>query len=332
VILCLVTCPVLALAVFYLASLMGASLSRAELTIRVIVDLAGSLRTMRFAGASDLTVAGLRAAIARTYCLEASAMHHAVLKYKNDCGNRITFWFEAELKEALVVSERRGKKSLVRVSVTIPTDPGVRELMSPSIIVGWDDIGNIEPTRPSDNLSSPEKIHEPSDSHSNEKSANSEVFLELEHMFRNFFELDGGPISGGSRRSINCGNGSKRRCVEERGECLPRLLRTIQIDKLGQCFKFVNREEQCMDLLRMIARLDTMRGYKEFDVVKRDIIRPTCLGMPGTGKTRFSRVAVRTALECILQHSSHACAHMHASVPPRNEEDEINSAIPELVR
>ena len=60
---------------------------------------------------------------------------------------------------------------------------------------------------------------------------------------------------------------------------------------LGYWFPFMNREEQCKQLIRHLASLDKLRG-KPWDIAKRNAHVPVCAGMSGIGKTRFARSAV----------------------------------------
>ena len=61
---------------------------------------------------------------------------------------------------------------------------------------------------------------------------------------------------------------------------------------LGKYFRFMNREEQCAELIRTFEALDKNRGDAGYEVAKRKICIPTCTGTPGIGKTRFARIAI----------------------------------------
>eukprot|EP00762_Andalucia_godoyi_P006961 ANDGO_07676.mRNA.1 hypothetical protein len=97
---------------------------------------------------------------------------------------------------------------------------------------------------------------------------------------------------------------------------------------VGRYFDFVNREEECTDLLRMWWDLESKReSYEErakrgetieWDVEKRNVAIPVCVGMPGIGKSRFARIAIW---------------HLVRSVPGLNGRnlDELKKVVPSLV-
>ena len=66
---------------------------------------------------------------------------------------------------------------------------------------------------------------------------------------------------------------------------------------LGEIFPFVNREQECIDLIRCLGDMDSMRGRRSFDKCKRDLKIPLYVGLPGIGKTRFARIAVTHLVE-----------------------------------
>jgi hypothetical protein len=72
---------------------------------------------------------------------------------------------------------------------------------------------------------------------------------------------------------------------------------TADVDYLGEIFPFVNREQECIDLVRCFGDMDSMRGRGTFDKCKRDLKVPLCVGLPGIGKTRFARIAVTYLIE-----------------------------------
>lgn len=66
----------------------------------------------------------------------------------------------------------------------------------------------------------------------------------------------------------------------------------------GQHFRFVNREEQCAELLSAFLKMERLRlnaspvaPEERWETFKRDVRVPVCTGMPGIGKTRFAREA-----------------------------------------
>ena len=61
---------------------------------------------------------------------------------------------------------------------------------------------------------------------------------------------------------------------------------------LGQIFPFVNREQECINLVKCLGDMDLMRGDRFTDRGERNLIIPCCVGLPGIGKTRFARIAV----------------------------------------
>lgn len=71
---------------------------------------------------------------------------------------------------------------------------------------------------------------------------------------------------------------------------------TLSADDIGSAFPFVNREKQCMQLLRNWATTFSVVGNSAEDA-QRDLKVASCTGMPGVGKSRFARGALMHILE-----------------------------------
>lgn len=96
---------------------------------------------------------------------------------------------------------------------------------------------------------------------------------------------------------------------------------TVWWGQAGHHFRFVNREEQCLELLEVLCRLERLRlrastiaAEGRWEALKREAVVPVCTGMPGLGKTRFARDAIfhlaRSAcggdtLESVVEAATH---------------------------
>ena len=64
---------------------------------------------------------------------------------------------------------------------------------------------------------------------------------------------------------------------------------SIELEEIGTLFNFVNREDQCKELVKAFGNMDSKRGSHTFDTFKRDLQVPLLTGLPGINVNMLSR-------------------------------------------
>jgi len=80
---------------------------------------------------------------------------------------------------------------------------------------------------------------------------------------------------------------------------LPAVPRETLVCNVGTLFPIMNRLSECKEHLRALAALDDLYGAGDWERHKRRVLVPIFLGMPGTGKSRFARDAVKHLVDAL---------------------------------
>jgi hypothetical protein len=111
--------------------------------------------------------------------------------------------------------------------------------------------------------------------------------------------------------------------------------------KLGNHFRFVNREAQAKKLFEAFFSMELIRTNPlpdgRWELLKRRVRVPTCTGMPGVGKTRFARDAIHHLAEvherkCNTSGKQDAASIIASAASAYEKDQERSSLFQSLIR